>query len=321
VIGFYLITRIRLNNYCGRPGAFLFNRFLRIYPQYALAIMLGALMVILLPDAARGLNINFQMPDTAMEWVKQVFIIGLYGCPVQLSPSTWSLNVEVYFYFLIGLLTYRSENGTYIALVVSLIPGALGLFGVLPSPLLVGDGFDGFYGNPFGNAFVFFLGSSAYFISKRVDLPGWLPLGALLMYGVNGYVLPRFISDPIYTNGLLVASCVSCIYNFDKTPCDSYGQRSVSANCKLPRPNGISTISNPLGIKVWIFALIGRNNPLLFLGGFASTFILSSALVFMLDRPVEVIRNKVRRANTINDDKGGLDVGTRSEAKIGWQAS
>jgi peptidoglycan/LPS O-acetylase OafA/YrhL len=53
VIGFfcisgYLITRIRLNNYCGRPGAFLFN-FLRIYPQYALAIMLGALMVILLP--------------------------------------------------------------------------------------------------------------------------------------------------------------------------------------------------------------------------------------------------------------------------------
>jgi hypothetical protein len=34
-----------------------------------------------------------------------------------------------------------------------------------------------------------------------------------------------------------------------------------------------------------------------------------------------VIRNKVRGANTINDDEGGLDVGTRSEAEIGWQAS
>jgi hypothetical protein len=115
----------------------------------------------------------------------------------------------------------------------------------------VGDGFDGFYGNPFGNAFVFFLGSSAYFISKRVDLPGWLPLGALLIYGVNGYVLPRFISDPIYTNGLLVASAFLVSIILIKLPVirtDSARLVPI-ANFLGRMAYPLSTISNPLGIK------------------------------------------------------------------------
>jgi len=114
----------------------LANRFLRIYPEYALAILLG-IGVIFSCRTRRNLNVALTIPATDLEWAKQIFIIGLHGSVVRLSPPTWSLNVEVYFYLAIGLITHRSEKGTYIALALSLIPAVLGLFRLVTWSLLL----------------------------------------------------------------------------------------------------------------------------------------------------------------------------------------
>lgn len=49
-----------------------------------------------------------------MDWLKNLFIFGLYMDEVRVSPSTWSLNVEIWFYLIIGLFTYRFKMLAYI---------------------------------------------------------------------------------------------------------------------------------------------------------------------------------------------------------------
>ena len=148
----YLITRISVTSYRGRPFSFLCNRFLRIYPQYWAAVLLGALVVWRMPTLAMHFNNTFQLPANASEIVSQASIFGLQGAPILLSPASWSLNIELYFYLLIGLLTHRSELLTY---------GALLVTGVMGYQAALGHASFGFYGDPLGNAFVYFLGSSA----------------------------------------------------------------------------------------------------------------------------------------------------------------
>ena len=256
-------------------------------------------MVILLPEASRALNSALRVPETTLEWTKQVLIFGLYGTPVRLSPSTWSLNVELFFYLLIGLVTCRSEKGTYIALALSLIPGILALFRFYPSPfchiLNCSFTYSDFYGDPFGCAFVFFLGSAAYFISRRISLARWVPLAALPVYAILGYVAPRFFTDPICVDGLLVISALMVCLILIKLPVVQTQSALLVAIF-----NFLGRVSYPIFLihwasSVWLFSLIGWQNPQLFLGGFASTLAISSIMVLVVDRPVELIRNQIRK--------------------------
>lgn len=303
VVGFfcisgYLITRIRLSSYAGRPGAFLVNRFLRIYPQYLVAVAFGGTMVLLLPEAAKTLNQALLWPSTAKDWLVQVSIFGLYGSEVRLSPPTWSLNVELYFYAIIGLLTFRSEKVTYGALLLTLVVGAAALFRMLPPTVLYifpGE----FYGSPVGNAFVFFTGSAACFLSRRRTLPGWLSHAALLAYVANSFVLPALVRDPIHRDMLLVLSAGLIGVVLMNPP-----SVRIASIRWVPVVNFLGRMSYPLFLvhwsaSVWLFSLIGFANPALFIGGLASSLAVSVILVAAVDRPIELLRRRIRQGGKV----------------------
>ncbi len=297
VVGFFcisgfLITRISLTSYRNRPGAFLLNRFLRIYPQYILAVVLGGIVVLVWPVAAQEFNPVLRWPATALDWARQVFIIGLNGAPVRLSPPTWSLNLEIYFYLIIGLITYRSERLTY---------AALGLSSGLGIMALLHVGAFEFYGTVPGNAFIFFLGSAAYFLSQRLRMPSWIAPIALAGYAFAGFIAPMLLKHhPHFIDSLLVVSALMTFLVLLKMPVIRTANRRVIAGI-----NFLGRVSYPLFLIHWaattpLYSIIGHREPDIFLGGLICSLLVASLMVFAVDRPVEIIRTRIRKSQSIS---------------------
>jgi len=305
VIGFYcisgyLITRISLTIYSQRPRAFLSNRFLRIYPQYIAAVLFAVFVVLIQPAAAFRLHSAMRIPTDAIEWINQIIIFGLYGAPLRLLPAAWSLNVELFFYIIIGIFTHRSEKATYFMLGLSLVPAAFGLFRFLPDYLCWTSLPVCFFGSPYSNAYVFFLGSAAFFLSRRLTIPQRLPLLMLCIYVICAFLGSILIDDGIYIDSLLVVSSIAVMIFLMRVP-------SVTTRWKMIGKfvDFLGRSSYPLFLvhwsaSVWVFDLVGKDNPSLFLGGYASSLIVAMSLVVLIDRPIESIRNRIRGSNRLN---------------------
>ena len=281
----YLITRISATNYNGRPFSFLLNRFLRIYPQYLTAIALGALVVVWMPDIAGHFNSSLQLPVGGLEIVKQLSIFGLRSTNVLLSPPSWSLNVELYFYLVIGLLTYRSELLTYIAL---LITAAMGFLAA------AGHARFGFYGDVLGNAFVFFLGSSAFFLSRRLHPPRWVGWLMLAVYAGLAFESRRFLTGSPGADVLLALSALAITVMLIRPP---------QIYPKFPEAvNFIGRLAYPLFLVHWacstpVFAWLGgQTGARLFFGGMAISLAVACLMVLGIDHPIEKLRRQVRGA-------------------------
>lgn len=290
----YLITKIRHENYARRPAAFALNRFLRIYPQYLVAIAFGGAMAWLLPEASQALNPALTWPTSAGEWAPQFLIFGLYGADVRLSPPTWSLNVELYFYVIIGALTFRSARIAFLALAVSLVPAALSFFNLLPNHIFYIFATE-FYYSPVSNAFVFFMGAAAYFVSKKIALPAWAPFLALAAYLVNSFILPVYVTAQQPRDLLLVLTAVLASVIVAAPPrIRAASARQAAVAVFLGR------MSYPMFLvhwaaSVWLFSIIGLSNPALLLGGLATTLVLAAIMVLAIDLPVEALRRRIRR--------------------------
>jgi hypothetical protein len=88
VVGFFLISgfliTLIVNETYPTPAHnwnFLVNRFLRIYPQYVFAAVVGLLAVSLYPQSSRALNSVLKLPDTLGEIIPHFTIFGLYRTP------------------------------------------------------------------------------------------------------------------------------------------------------------------------------------------------------------------------------------------------
>ena len=279
----YLITRISATSYNGRPFSFLLNRFLRIYPQYLVAIALGALVVVWMPDIARHFNRSLQLPVGAFEVAKQLSIFGLRSTNVLLSPPSWSLNVELYFYLVIGLLTYRSELLTFVALLITAAMGYLAA---------AGHATFGFYGDVLGNAFVFFLGSSAFFLSRRLHPPRWVGWLMLAVYAGLALGSRWFVTGSPGADALLALSALAIAVMLIRPP---------QIHPQFPEAvNFIGRLAYPLFLVHWacstpVFAWLGgQPGARLFFGGMAISLVVACLMVLGIDRPIERLRRRVR---------------------------
>jgi peptidoglycan/LPS O-acetylase OafA/YrhL len=92
-------------------GRYASNRALRIYPPYLVVIVLTALAVAALPETATAFRECFRFPDSALLWLKQLFIFGIeYDDPFRLVPPVWSLYAELSYYVAIGLVLGRNRS-------------------------------------------------------------------------------------------------------------------------------------------------------------------------------------------------------------------
>jgi peptidoglycan/LPS O-acetylase OafA/YrhL len=119
------MTYVLLHKYgVGAQGLkdFAFNRIIRIYPSYYLALIFGLVVIVVLNnnciDGAR-LNPEFYMPH-GWGWLNPLTLLPVFtrnGLPVAVSNA---LSVEIGAYFLMPLFT-RSRSTAWLGLILSVV--------------------------------------------------------------------------------------------------------------------------------------------------------------------------------------------------------
>ncbi|BEV13678.1 acyltransferase [Herbaspirillum sp. DW155] len=97
------------------------NRFLRIYPAYAIAMAVGALSLYFLPRMGilpSALNPQFVRPHGAFEWLSNIFLLPV-PTPGLFVPVAGALAVEVGAYVLMPLMAF-SRSATWLGLILSI---------------------------------------------------------------------------------------------------------------------------------------------------------------------------------------------------------
>ncbi len=133
VFGFYilsgfLMTHVVQNNYGYSLAAkikFTKNRFLRLFPAYWLACAISILLIVLLGGTSEGKYAFMTIPDTTLSILANLTLIFPHWMPSQieprLSPATWALTVEIFFYTAIALGASKTLFRTYVWIGLSII--------------------------------------------------------------------------------------------------------------------------------------------------------------------------------------------------------
>jgi len=302
VLGFFfvsgfLITQIVQEVYAApaRSWAFLLNRALRIYPQYAIALCIALATIKLYPAVASHINSYLRWPANAAEWLPQVAIFGLDKASVRVLPATWTLGTELYYYLLIGLVTARSKRASVALCIVSLPVGALCALNVLP--------FD-FYGSPIGNGFVFSLGSVAYFYRDRVRVtPGIFGL-ACAAYLLHVYLVPALEQADVDKANLaasVLPFALILLYLVQNQVRRPWVMRLSNVLGKMAYPMFLLHWAVCVVVSAWLFHglasvdMKGTAQGAEYFGAmFAGVLVASYLFYVLIDQPVERYRRLVR---------------------------
>ena len=125
----FLMTHIMIERYNYDLKSFLvfcYHRFLRLYPMYWIALVIGILAILVVSkETAILVNERLYMPSNTWEWLWNLFIVSPSLFPLEFRPRivspAWALTVEIFYYILIALGISRSRKWTWIWLLVSFI--------------------------------------------------------------------------------------------------------------------------------------------------------------------------------------------------------
>ena len=167
VFGFYLlsgflITRILNETYSFNFYQFALNRFLRIYPVYYVVAFASLLIVVLSPSSA-SFHPAWHVRHGVMDLLGNVLIFPFefYAAQFRLSPSTWSVAVELIGYFLIWLAIGRSKR---IALLICFLSALYHLVSACS-----GQDWSNRYFPTYAAVLPFSLGSAIYFFRSSIS--------------------------------------------------------------------------------------------------------------------------------------------------------
>ena len=128
ILSGYLMTYVMQNSYGYAHSSkikFAKNRFLRLFPAYWLACTTTILLILLLGLSEDGKYAIIFIPDTITSIFGNFTLVFPHWMPNQieprLSPATWALTVELFFYTAIALGASKTINRTYIWVALSLV--------------------------------------------------------------------------------------------------------------------------------------------------------------------------------------------------------
>jgi peptidoglycan/LPS O-acetylase OafA/YrhL len=296
VVGFFcltgfLITKIARETYDDRPMPFLKNRFLRIFPTYWACLAVAVAVVFTVP-ASTSPSFGVSIPSSWFGWMNEITVFRLAPYAPKIIAQSWSLESDLYFYLIIGLATYRSFPLTLLMLAYTSIYSVLLIFNLLPGWM--------FYGAAYGMAPMFFLGSTAYFLSQRITL-GWPTfLGAGAIYAVMTYGVPltltvAVIVSPIFQFHVIVSAvAVGAMLIALPNLRIRMSEQTVSAFRFLGRL-GYPIFLLHLILALPFVAIVGADNqPLVFLLAYVLTLAVSSLIVVAVEFPMESLRRRIR---------------------------
>jgi peptidoglycan/LPS O-acetylase OafA/YrhL len=124
----YLMTHVLRYKYGESPSGlrdFAYNRFLRIYPLYGIALLMGALALALAPRMgvnAAELNPEFIWPQNVSAWFVNASLLPFPSWGL-LVPVSGALAVEVGAYILMPLMAF-SRAAAWLGLIISFVLNA-----------------------------------------------------------------------------------------------------------------------------------------------------------------------------------------------------
>lgn len=313
ILSGFLMTTIMHNAYgYTLPGlkAYASNRFLRLYPMYWAVLLFSVLVILFVsePMSTSFKNLLY-LPSTLPEILANASMIFANPFPgaeqPRLSPPTWALTIEIFYYLCIGLGASRSKLHCLVWLGLSLGYYAYTYIAKLPG--------DYRYGHILAASLPFCLGSMLFFYKDAINniiVKGRLSHPVLLMglysahaffFSVNAYYKPFSISPLLgkigfYSNILL--ACLVVIGLF------FHGKRTF--NKKWDKFFG--DYSYPIYLLHWQCALlfcylvygetkngINVEGFIVFLGGTGVTLLVSALLIWLIDGNIERIRSRIRQ--------------------------
>jgi len=279
----YLMTQIVNESYSdGLSGylRYLSNRALRIYPAYYAALVFAAAVLLLWPAEARTAAGWYLFPQ---DWLQTISIIGLQPrSPILLVPA-WSLHVEIIHFILIGAIFARSRLLTalwfFCALAITIVA------------ILRGVSFDWLYFTPYGSTVAFATGAMIH--QFRDKLPAFSPnlaIAACCVLVVVGLRMPLEIA---HAGGLHASIVIAAL--------------SIVALKNLPTPRwdaALGELAYPVFLlhipcRAAMAGLLGRSDAWVDVLAIGATFVLSYGVVALVERPLSLIRTRLRSSDVI----------------------
>jgi peptidoglycan/LPS O-acetylase OafA/YrhL len=125
VLSGFLMTYVLRNKYgIESTGlkSFAFNRFLRIFPLYWIACILGAVSLMFLPKLGinlSSLNPQFIPPQGVADWFYNITLLPIVGGQGLLVPVSAALAIEVAAYILMPITAF-SRQASWLGLILSI---------------------------------------------------------------------------------------------------------------------------------------------------------------------------------------------------------
>lgn len=312
----YLMTMVLDTHYSKFPEGrkkYALNRVLRVMPAYWFVLLLSVFVAWYFPGTSLAVHERMQLPDSFMEWINNIIVIGLTGVVGDRSlhilvPPVWSLAVELVYWMLMPalLLTPRRYWGWGMC---ALIYTFCVIYWNAPLQLR-------YYALPAG-ALPFFLGAYVYREGqKRALVTPWKAV-AIVLVSVAYYIFaPWLFEDARYdgeqwgesyvvTIGLYIALMLNAV------TIHMLGRMDISA---LPRwlkklDKGLGHIAYPVFLLHILAAVVVirmmvqslhcdapaclRSWPL-FWTSLPVVTIMAVILWFVVERPLIPLRRKVR---------------------------
>ncbi|MEM8729294.1 MAG: acyltransferase [Pseudomonadota bacterium] len=128
ILSGYLMALVMNSVYGYSPrgtATFALNRLLRLLPSYWVVLALTvALILVTGEEVSRTFRESMYIPTTPRKWLENITMIYADWMPLRvdprLSPATWALTIELFYYGLIGLGLFRWRTLTWIVFGLSL---------------------------------------------------------------------------------------------------------------------------------------------------------------------------------------------------------
>ena len=289
------------------------NRFLRLYPMYWAAAIVSILAILYVtPEYAKYYKSSLCIPDSVESILFNTIMIfpKLYPFEVtpRLSPPTWALTIEIFYYVCIGLGISKTSRLTLIWVCISFIYYAFSYALDMDSGHRYSSIFAGTL--PFSlGSLMYFYKAEVYLFLRRLNISS--PVFMLAIYILttafftfNAYYKPfvfhYYVNEAgIYINIFItLLVIVSLFYR---------GQELFSK--KLDKLMG--DYSYPIYLLHWQLGLIASfilfetptrglsgNGLSVFALSLILLFIVSSVLIGLIDKNISIIRNKIKARNT-----------------------
>lgn len=305
----YLMTFIMSNNYgylLNGKIRFVINRILRIYPPYFAAALFSIVLLILFGNEITEFNSIIYIPRSFKQIFQNVFLIFPSGGSPRLSPPTWALTVELFFYVLICLGISRTKTITLIWVFSSLLY-TIYIFHSLPN-----DWQARYFPIPLASL-PFSIGAllfhfKKFFLHKIKKLKLGNPIfwfGVILLNFCVSFIVESklnymmIFSFGFYFNIVLMSFCILSLIQYESRFITKHIDQKIG-NYSYP----IYLVHWQSGAFVYSLSDGYLNSNLSNMRGFlflaissAVILIVSHIIIKVVDMPIEILRNKVKSGN------------------------